>query len=350
MDYETFVRRYIKNGIRLIKTRGMRRSSIIAYKLLKTKILGYPMEITIEPAGICNLKCPMCLLNKSKTDIERQKKVLKFKDYKKIIDDVKDFVVHISLYYAGEPLLNPDIFRMVNYADKNNIDTLIATNATLLNKENRKKLLSCGLQRIILSIDGATKKTYKKYRVGADFDKVIENIRKLVKERGNRRLPVIALQTIATKKTLKEFKKYKKLAIDLGIDEAYVTRMYIDQYKQKVPKNVLKDVIIGGKWSRYKKIKNGRLIPKTYVKSCPSLHHTHILSDGTVLHCCYDTRGEYTFGNAIKNNFKDIWNSKKYRHFRNKLAKPMILPLCKESCTPAESHYIFLYKKYPEER
>ena len=342
------IKRYLRNFIIILKRVGLRRTLILSYRILKTKVLKYPSDISIEAAGFCNLSCPMCIQAKSMTDIEREKKVLSFENFKKVIDDIKGFAFHISLYYAGEPLLNKNLFKMIDYATKYDILTYINTNGVLLeNPKIRFGLLNSGLFRLHVSFDGATPEVYEKYRVGADFQKIKEGIRSLVKERGSAKTPIIAMQMIATKTTLPQIDKYAALAKELGVDKAFLATMYLDQYRQNAPKELLDDVIIGGKYSRYEKLVNGRAIPKRDYSTCPTLNSVYILADGSLLHCCYDYEGEYMFGNVFETDLKKLWKDPKYIKWRNEEAKFLKLPIC-NSCTAtisSNSYWIPVYEK-----
>ena len=51
------------------------------------------------------------------------------------------------------------------------------TNATLLNDTISKKIIDSGVDVVFFSVDGASKETFEKIRVGANFERVKENIR-----------------------------------------------------------------------------------------------------------------------------------------------------------------------------
>jgi len=328
-------RRYLKNFFFIKERIGLKKTIYQSYKLLKTKTLGLPQDIAIESAGYCNLKCPMCIQAKSMAGIQRKSKTLSLENFKKVVDDIKGFAVNISLYHAGEPLLNKSIGRFIDYANRQGILTYINTNGVLLSKpEIRSTLIESGLFRMHISFDGATKKTYESYRIGANFEAVKESVRALIRERGDRKTPIVGLQTLATTRTLPEFDAYVEMARDLGVDYAFAATKYVDQYRRNPSPEDLEDLIVGGKFSRYEKIENDRLvIKKPDYPTCPYLNRLYILSDGTVVHCCYDYEAEYTFGNAFESGVRALWNSRPYRDWRNNLAKPMKLLLCKDSCT-----------------
>lgn len=339
--FETFIfrlKQYISNFILFRQTLGWKKTLFLSYKVIKTKIMQLPMDISVEPTKICNLKCPFCIQAIPMSVVkDKSKAILSFENFKKVIDDIKDFAVQITLYHGGEPLLNKDLYRMMQYATKQGLLTYVNTNGTLLtNPEIRMNLLKSGVYRLHISFDGATAKTYESYRVGAKFEKVKKAIRCLVKERGSAKTPIIAIQMIATKKTLPELEAYREMARDLGVDRAFVTTMFVNQYKRSPSAEELEDLIIGGQYSRYDGFKNGRLIiRKSDSSTCPCQHAVHVLVNGTLLNCSYDFNNENTFGNTFETDFKELWRNPKYVEWRKKFARPMKLALCKQSCTPS---------------
>ena len=87
-----------------------------------------------------------------------------FNFYKKIIDTAVKFdVPSIKLNWRGEPLLNPKLEEFISYAKKNGIlEVSINTNATTLTEKRAERLIDAGLDQIIYSFDGGTKKLMKK--------------------------------------------------------------------------------------------------------------------------------------------------------------------------------------------
>ena len=83
----------------------------------------------------------------------------------------------IKLNWRGESLLHPNIIRMIKYAKlKGVLDVALNTNGLLLDKEMVKHLLQAGLDRLIISVDGATPNSYENIRQGGNFEKLIKNI------------------------------------------------------------------------------------------------------------------------------------------------------------------------------
>ena len=139
-----------------------------------------PLCIDIETASVCDLACPHCYRQFIATPDKIMSKDLAFK----IIDQASELKVpSMKFNWRGEPLLNPSLFEIIDYAKKKGVlETIINTNATKLNKNMAKKIINSGLDLMIYSFDGGTKNSYEKMRPGRfqknDFNSIYENIKK----------------------------------------------------------------------------------------------------------------------------------------------------------------------------
>ena len=77
----------------------------------KTKLVSYPKYAQIEPTNRCNQKCIFCPRNEEKYDSPIGD--MSFENYKKIVDQIPG-LTDIQINGLGEPLLNPDIYKIVN--------------------------------------------------------------------------------------------------------------------------------------------------------------------------------------------------------------------------------------------
>lgn len=302
----------------------------ISKKLKLTKVLGYPPTIMVEPTNICNLKCPLCPTGAGL--IKRKKGFMTLLNFKKIIDEMGDYIIHLRLWNWGEPLLNQDIFKMISYAKQKKIFVNISTNSHLLNKEISKGLVESGLDELIVSIDGASEETYKKYRKGGDFKKIIDSLKFLIQEkkRLNKKLPYINLQFIIMKHNEHEINKIKKLAKDINIDQLSFKTVGVMDYFSK--EDIRKYLPEKDKYSRYTKERNKLFLKRKIKNWCDFLWEEFIINwDGEVVPCCFDMNNSYVFGNVFKQSIKKIWNNKEYVNFREKILKnKKEIPLCKQ--------------------
>ena len=302
----------------------------ISERLKLTKVLGLPSTLMVEPTNICNLKCPLCPTGAGL--IKRKKGFMAFSDFKKIIDDISDYIIHLRLWNWGEPLLNKDLFKMISYAKQKNIFVNISTNSNFLDKDISKKLIDSCLDELIISLDGASEETYKKYRKEGDFKKVIDSIKFIRDEkiRLNKKSPYIILQFVIMKHNEHEIDKIKKLAKEINVDElVFKTVGVMDYFSKEDIKKYLPDK---EKYSRYFK-KDNELILKRKIKNwCDFLWEEIIVNwDGEVVPCCFDMNNYHVLGDAYKQNIKVIWNNQENINFRKKiLQNKKDIPLCKE--------------------
>lgn len=301
---------------------------------LKRRFFGYPYVALIEVGNYCNLRCPTCPTPASK--ICRKRELMSFDNFKKVIDNIKDSVQVVLLYFTNEPLLNPDIFRMTEYAHKNGLYTEISTNAVLLNQEKTKDLFDSKLDRLILDLDGTTKESYEQFRVGANFEQVLNNITYLCRQKQVLKLrrPFIELQFVFNKLNQNELPALKKIADDLSVDRLSIRSINLGQYaysekeKEELSRKFFPENAENNGKVRYQR-QDGELKIRNAPAVCPlAKSHLVILVDGSVAMCCYDLNGQYIYGNVLSQKLSDIWFSPDIVKKR-KLAEKRGYPLCK---------------------
>jgi len=305
-----------KIRIKTLWNRGIINSISLISKYIYARSFSLPYTLMIEPSDLCNLNCSICYTQKVKR--KRETNFLILENFKKVIDNVKNHCVYINLWIAGEPLLNPELEKMVEYANKQNIITCISTNAMLLTKERTKNLIAAGVDRVIISFDGATKESYEKIRLGAKFETVVENIKHLIAFKKNK--PLVSLQLVITKDNETEIHLFREMAKELKVDEAYTKTLYTaSQLDQETSRKIIS--LIPTKERYIRKVRDR-------MKHCLARERAAIQCDGTVVPCCFDVQTIYSFGNAFNENFREIWRSKKYTEFRKNNEKFTKSPLC----------------------
>jgi radical SAM protein with 4Fe4S-binding SPASM domain len=261
----------------------------------------------------------------------RKNNLLDFQQFKKIVDDVSFFCSRIFLNFCGEPLINKDIFNMIEYAEKKNIITLISTNSLFLTKTNVSKLLEVFPNYLTISLDAATKNTYESMRTGGNFETALKGIQTLVEEREKKKSinPIIDLQMILTKKNANEIEEFILLGNKLHVDLVSIKSLYIDhQANQDYIKKLTDEYFIPHAISRYNKKADGTLVLKKG-GVCPHIKTPVIASDGDVYICCFDVFGNYKQSNALDKNFCEIWNDHDFKQFRKHIMAKRKLDICK---------------------
>ncbi len=259
------------------------------YKFKKIRLRSLPYLALIDPTNACNLKCPKCpnRLNRRKIS------VMSFEAFKKVIDEISDYLFSVGVFYMGEPFLNKDTFRMIKYAESKNIQTHLNSNMTLINEKNVDDLINSGLKYITMSIDGASQETYSKYRRGGDFNKLIKNIKLIIQKKKEHKtdFPFLEWKFIIFKHNEHEIKKAEKMAKDIGVD--FFSFVSSSDY-----------------FSWYE------------IKSCYWLYKWLIVNaDGGVSCCCSPSKKKDDFGNVFEGNIKNVWNNQYFVSARRVLNK-----------------------------
>lgn len=298
---------------------------------------GFNGTIIIEPTNSCNLKCPVCPTSQN---MKRKKGFMKFEDFKNIVDSIEPITKKIYMNFAGEPLLNKNIFEMVRYAEEKGISTLVSTNTTLLDRYI-DGVLSSKLSKLIVCLDGASKETHESYRVGSDFDKVKENIRTLCKAKSEAGLvkPEINLQFVVMKKNENEIQKMVEIAEELGVNSLTLKSFAIGtQHNHEEKIKLAMDFLPNNKeFRRYDySVSDVELEKKPDI--CPWIRQSVILWNGDVTLCCYDFNGELVVGNIFEKDFKTILKSPKYKKYR-KMAMQRKFRLCK-NCDATKNYMV----------
>lgn len=263
---------------------------------VKKEVSDFPLHLDIELTNSCNLKCPMCY-RRSMRDKEG---LMDFALFKKVVDEGQRYgLPSINLSWRGEPLLHPDFFTLVKYAKRRDIiDIRINTNGTLLDDNGLDRLIESRIDRVIFSIDGATKDTYEKVRAGADFSLVTANIRNLIQKRNSvkKENPSVELQIIDMRQTRNEIGDFIRAWKDI------VNRIIIVVYRNPFGKKKDKFRVEG---------------PYTKIFPCPQLWQRLVIGwDGKVYKCCGDTAGLVVLGDAKQESLYGLWHSERLNKIR----------------------------------
>ena len=280
--------------------------------------LKMPLRARIEICRFCNLRCPSCPIGKGKI---RNKKLMSYDDFKIIINKIKISVEELSLFNYGEPLLNPNVVKMIRYAKKKNIKTInLHSNGISLEHKLSNELIKSGLDYISFSIDGATEETYKKYRIGGNFEKVVENIHYFIdlKRKLNLKKPVIAVQFIVMEHNQHEIKKFTKIWKDIGVDEVIIKTFNAHMSGYEDRRENLKYLPKSNNYTRYKSF-NAKELSDVYKSDhCMwAWENLVINSNGDIALCCYDFNASLGLGNILKD--KNWWDNKGRRSLQSKI-------------------------------
>lgn len=288
--------------------------ALIEYQKKKktSLVLGYPYWLTVDPSNICNLHCPCCPTGQQRGT--RSQTQMSFDSFKKVMDKLGKYLLHIDFCNWGEPLLNRDIAKMAKYAKKYAPSMKVDTNLNVdMTPEFAEELITSGLDRITMSVDGASQETYEKYRRAGNYAKAIENMKLLVetKKRFKGSGPHLHWQFLVFKHNEHELEKAKELSKKIGVDSIGFTAPFC-------PVEMASTI---EEFNKYKGKKEDTPIYKKLEEICNwPWDAITINADGSISPCCSVEDQKDDFDNYFKKPFWMIWNGKKYRQARKHIA------------------------------
>jgi len=266
-----------------------------------------PIHLDIETTTYCNLKCPMCPRTVQVDHNQFEREYMPFEFFKNLIDQAAGGgICSVKLNYLGEPLVHKDVVEHIRYAkEKGMIDVIINTNAVLLTESMSKAILEAGIDGIFFSFDSPYKEAYENVRIGANYERVINNIKDFVGLRDE-----MGFHHVQSRVSMVKMKDNLRACEDfVAMWEPYVDMVgFITYYEHLEAEDESNSAF--QYWGRDKPIENF---------CCPQpFQRMFVMVDGTVTACCVDSsRGKlYPLGNAKTQSLKEIWNSEAYRRLR----------------------------------
>lgn len=181
----------------------------------------------LEPVGQCNLRCRMCPSRFRRDGSPWGPPA--FMTWGLFTRLLREFagVKRLRLQGLGEPLLHPRLFEMVSYAVERGFRVSVGTNAARIGKRRADKLVSCGLDVLDVSVDGATRETYEAVRTRGRFRHLLRGLLLVnrAKERAGSGRPAVRFTTVAMKENLPELPAIVRLAHRLGVSTVFVQHL-----------------------------------------------------------------------------------------------------------------------------
>lgn len=339
------------------------RKSLIGFKHY---IQNYPTLIILQTVSACNLKCHHCFLNNYGREIKfGQSSIMNLEKFKEFVPKLIKVIKNAQYFQFStfEPTLNKHLFDMmdiildVNYK----IQFPILTNGMLTDEAYLRKLRKYPISEFTVSLDGSKKETVERFKTGSNFEKIIETINLVVKL-GFQVNTVFVLH----KNNFKELPEYIDFVNELGVKKIFINNilsfskefenwhLYRKEGNPEIEKifEIAKDKVEQNKQSIYLPL----LRPEEL--GCTACESLFININGDVAPCDFlavDTPFFYfgamkqsnslIFGNILETEAFEIYNSKKFREFRNMHRKGIIPEICSH-CIDAYGLFCSNRKKY----
>jgi 12,18-didecarboxysiroheme deacetylase len=122
----------------------------------------------------CNLRCVHCYSHSSDVDYTGE---LSHEEGAALLDDLADFGAPVMLFSGGEPLMRPDIFRLIERAAEKGMRAVVSTNGTLITEDIAAQLKDAGLSYVGISIDGLQETNDLFRGVEGAFEQALQGVR-----------------------------------------------------------------------------------------------------------------------------------------------------------------------------
>ncbi|MEM3700479.1 MAG: radical SAM protein [Candidatus Bathyarchaeia archaeon] len=339
------------------------------FGLMMKGIEKYGVRVPFTPAGPfeivwnftyqCNLRCKHCYENagggkRPELSTEEAKQVL----------DVLSKITGIGLpalsFSGGEPLVRRDFFELAAYAKKRIGYVSIASNGTLITKDNAKKIKDAGIDYAEISIDGATPSVHDEFRgIPGAFERAMEGVKNCVEAGID-----TCIATTIHRDNLSELSKLIELSKQLGVRfmhfnyiptgraKAYIELDLTPDQRLHVLETIGKEIIELYLQAKEEELKSGKSKVKVdkFFSTCPQyasvtkelsqqfgekfMVEAHYAAKKGVesvanflggcgagrLYCCIEPNGDIkpcvffptnkstVLGNILKDNFEEIWD------------------------------------------
>lgn len=251
-----------------------------------------PHALYLEFSNTCNIKCVYCAYPNYNYEV----KFMQADVLEKVIQSLKMTPINKINIGGGEPTLNPHFIEFTNELKHYSRFLNVVTNGQWVDNKISHSLASGAFDMVEVSIDAGDKDDYERSRVGAQYDRLKQNINRLrqIKKATNSKTIIGIRLMIRPSKRKKEkyYLSYWKSFCDTIIAQ-YITKPLNLPYYE--------DIYL-----------STHELNNTYPKCTYPSRAMQIKADGTVPLCCAmgnaDASHIITLGNIKQKNLAELWN------------------------------------------
>lgn len=212
---------------------------------------------------------------------------------------------------------------MIREAHEAGLYTIVSTNAQALTQTLAEQLVSSGLDRIIISMDGLSEESYNAYRIGGSLDKCKAALQYLRKAKNGK--PIIELQCLRLRSNEHEWAQFRRVYKELGAERLVFKTAQLYDYADGHPLMPSEP-----RYSRYIKGKDGKYHRRKLGYGCFRVWSGCVITtSGEVLPCCYDKGHQFAYGNIMTKSLRELFANDKALAFR-RAALQQTPPICQE--------------------
>ena len=182
-------------------------------------------RVYLEPTSTCNFDCATCMRNAW----DEAPGSMSEEIFERVLDGLRAFSPVPLVFFGGfgEPLAHPRILQMVRQVKALGAAVELITNGSLLDETRAAGLIEAGLDRLWVSLDGATQQGYADVRLGESLPMVIDNLQRLrsLRARSVTGLPKLGIAFVAMRRNIQELPQVIRLGRRLGADRFSISNV-----------------------------------------------------------------------------------------------------------------------------
>jgi MoaA/NifB/PqqE/SkfB family radical SAM enzyme len=189
-------------------------------------------RLYVEPTNRCNLDCRTCMRHGWEEPLGFMAPDL----FAKIIAGVRALPGPPGIFLGGfgEPLGHPRIADMVALAKAQGCEVELISNGILLDERMAGRLAAAGLDRLWVSVDGASPASYADVRLGDHLPEIISNLEQLMARVAR---PQLGIAFVAMKRNIADLPAVLDLAERLGASRFSLSN--VEPYTQAMAGEIL---------------------------------------------------------------------------------------------------------------
>lgn len=298
-------------------------------KLADIVPLPTPFTFLIAPAHVCNFRCHYCSHGQRRKEMKEEGFEFKLMDYEIVetfAKQLREFPERLKLIFfsgMGEPLMHRRIAEMVACLREHDVAERleIFTNGKLLTKEMSDALVSAGLSRIRVSLQGLSSESYRQTAgVRVDFERLREQLEYFYSVRGECQLYVKVIDSALEEgEEEKFFEMFEDKCDQMYVERFVPYQVSLGDYGDEacMDKTVYGDDVIGS-------------------NMCPEPFFNWQLGiDGEIYPCCpLGLPRDFAVGNIRERTVFQMWNGEEARelrllHLKNQRASHWVCGKCR---------------------
>jgi MoaA/NifB/PqqE/SkfB family radical SAM enzyme len=304
-----------------------------------------PVCLYLEVTNRCNLLCETCPRTFEALEPPAD---MSWELFTRIVDQAPN-VKRAVLHGVGEPMLVPELPRMIRYLKQRGIYVLFNTNGTLLRERRFRDLIDSGLDELRVSLDAADAASYAQVRGRPFFDRIVRDVRRMREYQDETGVdhPRISLWLTGLKETIQQLPDFVRLAASMRVREVHLQRLVFDDagFGMARPESSLFErtaaeelacieaaqaigATLGVTLDASGATEPGLSLKQQGEKPWSGCRRPwslmYFTAHGRALPCCiapFSARGyeTYTLGDAKTQTLADMWNGPAYTDFRDRL-------------------------------